>query len=175
MVGGSAPFGDKWDPLGFLEGKSENQIKLYREAELTHGRVAMLASLGFLVGESFNPLFSGKITGPAINHFQQVPGIFWSTIVFSIALAEGYRLTCGWTNPVGTGKGASAEELGPGLWLLNDSYSPGDLGFDPMGLRPTDATEWKARQTKELNNGRLAMLAIAGMVGQELATGQKLF
>ena len=30
-------------------------------------------------------------------------------------------------------------------------------------------------QTKELNNGRLAMIAVAGMVGQELATGGKLF
>jgi hypothetical protein len=30
-------------------------------------------------------------------------------------------------------------------------------------------------QTKELNNGRLAMIAIAGMVVQEAVTGQKLF
>jgi len=30
-------------------------------------------------------------------------------------------------------------------------------------------------QTKEINNGRLAMIGIAGMVGQELATGQKIF
>ena len=29
--------------------------------------------------------------------------------------------------------------------------------------------------TREINNGRLAMLAIAGMVAQELATGTKLF
>jgi hypothetical protein len=30
-------------------------------------------------------------------------------------------------------------------------------------------------QTKELNNGRVAMIAVAGMVAQELATGAKLF
>jgi len=30
-------------------------------------------------------------------------------------------------------------------------------------------------QTKELNNGRLAMIAVAGMIAQEIATGQKLF
>merc|ERR1719258_591451 len=38
-----------WDPAGFLEGKSELEVNRYREAELTHGRVGMLASLGFLV------------------------------------------------------------------------------------------------------------------------------
>ena len=30
----------------------------WREAELTHGRVGMLASAGFLVQENFHPLFS---------------------------------------------------------------------------------------------------------------------
>ena len=37
------------------------QVKFYREVELKHGRVAMLASLGFLVGEQFHPLFGGQI------------------------------------------------------------------------------------------------------------------
>merc|ERR1719207_457415 len=32
-----------WDPAGFLEGKSELEVNRYREAELTHGRVGMLA------------------------------------------------------------------------------------------------------------------------------------
>jgi len=33
----------------------------------------MLAALGFLVAESYNPLFpTTSIIGPAINHYQQV-------------------------------------------------------------------------------------------------------
>ena len=30
-------------------------------------------------------------------------------------------------------------------------------------------------QTKELNNGRLSMIGVAGMVAQELVSGEKLF
>ena len=51
----------------------------------------------------------------------------------------------------------------------------GDVGFDPLGLKPTDPAELAEMQTKELNNGRLAMIAIAGMVVQEGITGSKLF
>merc|ERR1711881_40648 len=38
-----------FDPAGLSDGVSPSELKRYREAELTHGRVAMLASLGFLV------------------------------------------------------------------------------------------------------------------------------
>merc|ERR1719258_872691 len=55
-----------WDPAGFLEGKSELEVNRYREAELTHGRVGMLASLGFLVQEKFHPLFSGDGGPPGL-------------------------------------------------------------------------------------------------------------
>ncbi|KAK3234938.1 hypothetical protein CYMTET_54832 [Cymbomonas tetramitiformis] len=163
LAGSTAPMG-QFDPMNKLEGADVNQIKLYREAEITHGRVSMLAVLGIAVGENFNPLFDGKITGPAINHFQQVPEFFWTSVVFAIACAEGFRLTKGWVNPVGGG-----------LWALRENYSPGDLGFDPLGLKPTNAVELTARQNKELNNGRLAMIAVAGIVVQELITGEKIF
>ena len=39
----------------------------------------------------------------------------------------------------------------------------------------TDPAKFKEMQTKEINNGRLAMIGIAGMVAQELVTGGKLF
>ena len=51
---------------------------------------------------------------------------------------------------------------------LKDTYYPGDVGFDPLNLKPTDADEFATIQTKELQNGRLAMLGAAGMIAQEL-------
>ena len=55
--------------------------------------------------------------------------------------------------------------------VLNEDYYPGDVGFDPLGLKPTDPAEFAEMQTKELQNGRLAMLAAAGFMAQEFASG----
>ncbi len=48
---------------------------------------------------------------------------------------------------------------------------PGDLGFDPLGLKPSDPEAWEKTQLRELKNGRLAMIAIAGMLFAEYTTG----
>jgi len=164
LPGNTAPMGD-FDPLNFLDGKDENTIKRYREAELTHGRVSMLAAFGFIVGENFNPLFEGEIKGPAINHFQQLPPYFWVTVLAAVGLAELYRAQKGWVDP----------SAGKGLFLLKDDYTPGDIGWDPLGLKPTDKAEFDIMQTRELNNGRIAMFAILGEIVQEEVTGKELF
>ena len=83
--------------------------------------------------------------------------VFWEPLVFAIGIAEAYRVALGWNTPVGTG-----------FNTLKDEYTPGDLNFDPLGLKPSDPAELKLMQTKELNNGRLAMIGIAGFVAQEL-------
>merc|ERR1712013_528978 len=93
-----APLGF-WDPLGVAAKADENTLKRYREAEVTHGRVAMLAALGFLVGEAVEGssfLFDGSITGPAIDHFLQTP--VWANIlaVTFIGAAESQRAEIGW-------------------------------------------------------------------------------
>ena len=43
------------------------------------------------------------------------------------------------------------------------------------GLKPKDAAGLVAMQNKEINNGRLAMIGVAGMVGQELVTQHGIF
>ena len=44
--------------------------------------------------------------------------------------------------------------------------------FDPLGLKPEDPAEFAEMATKEIQNGRVAMLAIAGFVAQELVDGK---
>ena len=167
FVGSLPPFGF-FDPLGLSNGKSESEIKKWREAELKHGRVSMLAFLGILVGESFNPLFDGKITGPAIYQFQQADDLvsyFWVGVLFFIALVEGQSILTGWESP-------SEVKNKFGVADLKADYVNGDLGFDPLGLSPSDEGAFDNLRTKELQNGRLAMLGVAGIVAQELVNGK---
>jgi hypothetical protein len=165
LAGISAPLGF-FDPLGYSTQCTAGKLLFYREVELKHGRVAMLASLGMLVGEQFHPLFGGDIDAPAYIAFQQTPlEVFWPAVVAAIAIPEVFSVFQ-FADP-STTKGE--------YWIMKDDHEPGDLGFDPLGLKPKDPKEFKEMQTKELNNGRLAMIAAAGMIAQEIVTGQKLF
>merc|ERR1712228_846446 len=92
LPGITAPLGF-FDPFGFTEGASEGKIRFYREVELKHGRVGMLAALGFLVGENYHPLFGGDIDVPAYLAFQQTPlEIFWPKVVSAIAIIEVFSV-----------------------------------------------------------------------------------
>jgi light-harvesting complex I chlorophyll a/b binding protein 1 len=169
LPGISQPFPDMFDPLNLARTASIKDVRRWRESEITHGRVAMLAALGFIVGEQLEDFpafvnFDGHITGPAINQFQQVRQGFWEPLLIAIGLCESYRVSLGWATPQGQGFNA-----------LKDEYEMGNLGFDPLGLKPTDPAALKDMQTKELNNGRLAMIAIAAFTAQELVSHQEIF
>jgi len=161
LPGGANILGE-WDPAGFLDGKSELEVNRYREAELTHGRVSMLASLGFLVQEKFHPLFSGD-GGPAIDQIPQLPVWLWAIMAGGIGAAEAYRINTGFREL--DGEKLKAETA------LRPGYYPGDLSFDPLGLQPEDPAEFREMQEKELSHCRLAMIAAAGFLAQEAVTG----
>jgi len=162
LPGNIAPAGN-WDPLNLLEGLDELEVLRRREAELTHGRVAMLASLGFLTQESFHPLFGGEIGGPAINQIPEIPTPMWFIMTLGIGIAETQRIQLGWANPY---------ENNDNIQRLKPGYYPGDLGWDPLNIAPTDPAEFRAMQERELSHGRLAMLAAAGFLAQETVTQQ---
>merc|ERR1711924_352443 len=155
---------DFFDPLGFCTDASEGKIRFYREVELKHGRVAMFASLGFLVGEQFHPLFGGNIDVPSYIAFQETPlQTFWPAVMLLLSVPEVFSVQS-FNEP---------DSKGDKFWTVKKNYW--QPGFDPLGLKPKDPKEWTDMQNKELNNGRLAMIAAAGIIAQELATGQKLF
>jgi hypothetical protein len=161
LPGSIAPI-ENFDPFNLLEGKTFEQVRTWREAELAHARVGMLAAAGFLVQEKFHPLFSGD-GGPAIEQIPKLPAIMWPLITVGIGACEALRISVGWSNP---------NEPNHVFQKLRAEYVPGDIGFDPLGLKPSDPAEFKEMQTKELQNGRLAMLAAAGFLAQEATTGE---
>ena len=166
LVGALEPAG-VFDPLGLAEKATDATLQRYREAELAHGRVAMLATIGFLVGEKVEGssfLFDSQISGPAITHIGQVPDGFWPIIIAFVGAYEAQRAENGWLDPSKCAVDSPGE--------LRADYLPGDLNFDPLGLMPDDDEEFEIIQTKELQNGRLAMLAAAGFLAQEAVDGQ---
>merc|ERR1712060_892263 len=83
-----------FDPAGFCsqEGVSEGKVRFYREVEIKHCRVAMLAALGFPLAEQFHPLFATD-DAPSYLAFQQTPlQTFWPAVVFAIAIPEVYSV-----------------------------------------------------------------------------------
>ena len=161
LPGAIPPLG-YFDPLGLCP-RTLMGVKRFREAEIVHGRVAMLASVGFIVSENFPTLTYGTSTPPlAINQVPDVPllGILFPLFLV-VNISEALRATRGWVDP-STGQ----------LFALRESYYPGDLNFDPLGIKPKGVEEFKFVQERELANGRLAMMAVAGMCVQELVTGK---
>jgi len=162
LPGALAPLGF-FDPLGFSKSVELLGVKRFREAEIMHGRVAMMATVGYLIGESTPTITYGMNVHHTIanNQIPEVPGTVLFPFFLAINICEALRASRGWVEP----------GLGP-LFTLRDNYYPGDIGFDPLGLKPTDAKEFEKMQTKELSNGRLAMIAAAGMCVQEQINGK---
>jgi len=156
MAGITSPM-NFWDPWGFTTKAGDSQLVYFREAELKHGRIGMLATFGVIVGEAFSPMLgSPDANTPMVELWLKSPPVpydkFWGAAFVAVAFAELAQM--------------NHKEWG-------DSSMVGDMGWDPLGLNPKKESEFLSIQNKELNNGRLAMLAMSGIIAQEQVTGAK--
>mmetsp|Transcript_2276 Transcript_2276/g.2727 ORF Transcript_2276/g.2727 Transcript_2276/m.2727 type:complete len:259 (-) Transcript_2276:35-811(-) len=166
LPGAVAPTG-YFDPLGFARtGIPLNDIIRNREAEVMHGRVAMIAAVGYLAGEAVSGPF--HTVGPANDQLQQIPLPVKLILGAVIGTFEIKRAQRGWVEP-------DLSSWSKTLWTIRENYYPGDLNFDPLGLKPKEPKAFANMQTRELQNGRLAMLGVAGMCAQELANHRTIF
>mmetsp|Transcript_5562 Transcript_5562/g.13413 ORF Transcript_5562/g.13413 Transcript_5562/m.13413 type:complete len:153 (+) Transcript_5562:464-922(+) len=126
----------------------------FREAELKHGRAAMLATVGMVVPEII------RVPGEAYS-FEAIPTVLQA----HDALPQSMIQIFAWISFL-------EACTFPALANMNNyDRMPGDFSFDPLGLKPTDPKKFKEYQLSELKNGRLAMIAIGGMVAGASVTG----
>uniref|UniRef100_A0A7S2AK30 Uncharacterized protein n=1 Tax=Alexandrium andersonii TaxID=327968 RepID=A0A7S2AK30_9DINO len=157
QVGATAPLGF-FDPLGFCKVGDEAGFRKLREAELKHGRVAMMASAGLLV-QSVAPFGFMEDVPRGIAAAYTGPG------------AIGFALIVAFS---------AAAELS--FWKQDPNKEVGDFG-DPAGWGifnkdpdPARREQWVLGfKERELNNGRFAMFATAGILLSELLTGKTAF
>lgn len=149
VVGITAPVG-YFDPLGLSMGKSDEVMSLYREAELKHGRVAMAACLGwYITAAGVHPAFNSQLSSNPLEAAQQLPLVGWLQFV----------LGCG-----------AIEWL---AWQIKQrpGYRAGDVFGASYWVDDSD-DGWVDYQNKEINNGRLAMVAFMGILYQTLTFGE---
>lgn len=95
LPGAIGPLG-YFDPLGFCNDRDLVGVKRFREAEVLHGRVAMMAVLGYLIAENTPTITYGFDTPTIANN--QIPevslGIMFPFFLL-INIAEAYRASRG--------------------------------------------------------------------------------
>jgi Chlorophyll A-B binding protein len=66
----------------------------------------------------------------------------------------------------------AADPAFPVKVVLTSAAAHAGGAFDPMGFAKDEGDKLRTMKVKELNNGRLAMVAFAGFIAQHEATGK---
>lgn len=146
-----------FDPLGLANNRE--QLWYYREAEVKHARLAMLAAAGWPISELLDrPIaeFFGVVSilddgdrVPSLLNggLEKVSPVWWGFCLGLTASIDAYGVQRARKSPEG--------------------YIPGDLGL--RGFYPIDDEGQRQRQLAEIKHGRLAMMAVLGFSFQEYA------
>jgi len=120
-----------WDPCGLSENIDQATFDQYRTAELKHGRVAMLCTVGYVVPEFYR--FPGEIASGikfadipnGVAAIDAIPPLGWFQIAFLVGAVDYWGFL-------------------------------GDFDIGKPSLSPAKLADF---QLKELQHGRIAMLA----------------
>merc|ERR1712039_1033680 len=158
-LGVQAPVGF-WDPAGFTKDGDSAKFKRRRQTELKHGRVSMLAAMGYMT-----PEILGKFPG----YLSPSEGLKFSDVPNGLAALSKVPVA-GWAQIFAYGAFCeTSQSQAPGT-----PGGEGNFGFRGIPLSTAYDGSAEARRRRlnaELANGRLAMMAIIGMFFQDGLTG----
>ena len=185
-IGLTVETGRKCPPLGaaILKDTGPEALAWFENAELKHGRIAMVATLGYINQKSgvHFPLRGGP-SGSNFFHPEVTTGDWYLSksagITFSdIAAAsplDAVKMVplAGWLQILIV---AGAFEATAYHRQYNvGGRLPGDYGFDPLGFTKREggleSKQLRSLRVKEIKNGRIAMLAIAAWTANEAIPG----
>mmetsp|Transcript_7520 Transcript_7520/g.12499 ORF Transcript_7520/g.12499 Transcript_7520/m.12499 type:complete len:228 (+) Transcript_7520:75-758(+) len=148
---------DIWPESG--ERTPISTIEWMREAEVKHGRVCMLAVLGWVAvdaGLRFPGDMFASIPNSLAAHNTAVENGSMGFLLFVVGMLEIVGGAALFDQAKGSGR------------------TPGDFSFDPLNFSK-DAKSLERYSTNEIKNGRLAMLAFSGIVTQAAIFPDKAF
>lgn len=167
-----------WDPLDISGAVSDEALMWFRHAELKHGRAAMLATVGCLVGAA-GITFPGEIAKGVSFASVNADGVWgaWGNVpeagklqilslIFMLELASESKKP----HYMRGGVPGKIDQLPfdgiAGIWAPKIKF------WDPLGFTNALSEEAKAKKRKaELKNGRLAMIGIMSFISAHTIPG----
>lgn len=152
MPGNTAPL-KTFDPLSLATVGSDETLLWFRASELKHSRVAMLATTGYLVqaaGFHFPGQLSSDISFESLSAMK--PFDAWDAVP-----------DAGKAQILGTIFIAELATESKDVHYTKGGPLPG-IVFPPIDFSGVSPTTLATKQNRELNNGRLAMIAIMSFI-----------
>ena len=151
-IGAMAPLGF-WDPMGVVSDVSQERFNDLRETEIKHGRVSMLAVVGYLTT-------AAGIRFPGCEDIPDGLAAFPAVIAQG---AEGKNVLLQMVAFFAVAEMINRDAFGMAEFPGDYRNGALDFGWDKLD----EATKIKKR-TIELNQGRAAQMGITGLVVHEL-------
>jgi len=155
-----------FDPLGFS--KSQKTLYWMREAETKHGRLAMLAAVGWPLSELYHRQLAEYLGLQSIlASADRAPSLLNGGLssIYATGMLMMSIIIAGYLE-------GSAMNSGEVFWGSEKpaNYVPGNYRFDPLNLYGSRGSK-KVMETAEIKNGRVAMIAITCFAFEEFLTG----
>ena len=140
--------------INTVSGYTTVPSKFIKEAEIKHGRVAMASSLLIPLLDNVKPDTLG------VNFVNSLEPSTQQLLLFVVGFSEFCQLLNAYEFPTNTDK-----------WFkMKNDHVPGDYGFDPLEIVKYNNS--KSLKTNEMFAGRVAMVAVACQMANELLVGE---